>query len=82
MAGLLKRNCDTLIITEFQNERADTAEDLYVKDAIIEKDYKKAILMAKQTYRNGSIVITGSLYFISIVRNLLIHSETFNENLQ
>ena len=82
MAGLLKRNCDTLIITEFQNERADTAEDLYVKDAIIEKDFKKAILMAKQMHRNGSVVITGSLYFISIVRNLLIHSETFNENLQ
>lgn len=82
MAGLLKRNCDTLIITEFQNERADTAEDLYVKDAIIEKDYKKAISKAKQINCNGSIVITGSLYFISIVRNLLIHSETFNENLQ
>ena len=82
MAGLLKRNCDTLIITEFQNERADTAEDLYVKDAIIEKDYKKAISKAKQINCNGSIVITGSLYFISIVRNLLIHSENFNENLQ
>ena len=47
-----------------------------------EKDFKKAILMAKQMHRNGSVVITGSLYFISIVRNLLIHSETFNENLQ
>lgn len=69
MASLLKRNCDVLMITEFENERADTMEDLYVDGSILEKDYQKAIQNAMQQCNNGTVVITGSLYFISIVRN-------------
>ncbi len=69
MASLLKRNCDVLMITQFENERADTMEDLYVDGSILEKDYQKAIQNAMQQCNNGTVVITGSLYFISIVRN-------------
>lgn len=69
MASMLKRNCDALMITQFENERADSVDDLYVDGAIVEKDYKIAIQKAMQQCETGTVVITGSLYFISIVRN-------------
>ncbi len=69
MASMLKRNCDVLMITQFENERADTVDDLYVDGSIVEKDYKVAIQKAMEQCENGTVVITGSLYFISIVRN-------------
>ncbi len=69
MSSILKRNSDVLIITQFENERADTVDDLYVDGCIVEKDYRIAIQKAMQQCQNGTVVITGSLYFISIVRN-------------
>jgi dihydrofolate synthase / folylpolyglutamate synthase len=68
MAMMLKKNCDELIVTQFENERADTIDDLYVEGAIMEKDYQLAIENTMKKCRVGTIVITGSLYFISIVR--------------
>lgn len=69
MNMLLKNNCDQLIVTSFQNARADTIEDLMIEGAIEEKNYEKAIALAKEKAgMHGTVVITGSLYFISIVR--------------
>lgn len=69
MNALLKRNCDQLIVTGFASERADTIEDLMIEGALEERNWEKAILLAKEMAgENGTVVITGSLYFISIVR--------------
>lgn len=69
MAQLLVKNCDHLIITEFQNERADTVEDLYIAGCEVVQDTTKAILSAMDKCKDGTVVVTGSLYFVSFVRD-------------
>lgn len=71
MVRKLKQSCDVLIVTEFENQRADTVEDLYIEGAWIEKSNTKAIEKAMQICGNGTIVITGSLYFVSNIRAFL-----------
>lgn len=68
MAYALKKHCDVLIVTEFENDRADRVEDLYIDGAIVEKDYLQAIQKAIMMASGGTVVVTGSLYFISKVR--------------
>ncbi len=68
MASMLKKNCDELIVTQFENERADDVNDLYIEGCIVEKNYEEAIQKTMKRCTKGTIVITGSLYFISIVR--------------
>ena len=68
MAYLLKTYSDTLIVTQFENERADRVEDLFIDGAVIEKSYVQAIKKGMVLGKDGTVVVTGSLYFISKVR--------------
>lgn len=71
MAYLLSRNCDRLIVTEFSNERADTLENLYIEGCEVIQDAQVAIQKAMEMCNKGTVVITGSLYFVSYVRDFL-----------
>lgn len=66
----LMKISDDITVCEFDFYRADTslhlAEGLNVK---VEKDYQKAIYKALN--HDGTLLISGSLYFISIVRKYL-----------
>ena len=72
MATSLKHNCDQLIITQFEGVRADTVADLNVDGCKIIKSWKEALSYSIEQAKEGTLVITGSLYFISIVREELI----------
>ena len=72
MIDLLEVHFDELIITEFDFYRAAKADDMAVNHkVIIEKDFKKAIDLGRKLKNSGSLVITGSLYFISEARAYL-----------
>lgn len=62
-----------LIVTEFDFYRASTV-DLMAKNFPVDKvkDPKAAIEMALHRSRGGSLLITGSLYFISEVRQKIL----------
>ncbi len=67
LAMLVERG--EVIVTEFENARKETAENLaYGFDVKAISDYNKAIEYALNT--NKTVIITGSLYFISIVREM------------
>ncbi|WP_173011309.1 bifunctional folylpolyglutamate synthase/dihydrofolate synthase [Holdemania massiliensis] len=69
MAERLKQSCDQLIITQFDYFRAQTGKALTIEGSELIEDWKTAILSAKQRAQpEGTVVITGSLYFISEVR--------------
>jgi dihydrofolate synthase / folylpolyglutamate synthase len=65
--------CDKIIVTEFSYYRGakavDLAGDLPV-EAII--DPREALREGYRLAKNGSLLITGSLYFISDVRNIYL----------
>ena len=66
MLKLLGECSDEIIVTEFDNPRIRFIEDY---DGYLRiKDYREAINIAISKAENGSVVITGSLYFISLVR--------------
>lgn len=72
MAELLQANCDRLIITQFTNARADTVEGLSIPHAETISSWQEAVDTARrETNLDGSVVITGSLYFVSLVRAYL-----------
>lgn len=76
MVQLLLENCEELIVTEFDFYRAQSAEKIAGDFPVtIKKDFIEAIQYAKQKYSNGTVIITGSLYFISDVRELLVKGE-------
>lgn len=61
-----------VIVTEFENSRKETADELAAGYAVeVEKDYTIAI--QKALTKGKTVVITGSLYFISIVRAYFIN---------
>lgn len=73
MLELLIEKVDTLIITEFDFYRAEKANVLGKGlDVVIEPDYKKAIELGKQLKKEGSLLVTGSLYFVSDAREYLL----------
>ncbi len=72
MAQMLKEHCDRLYITQFEFYRADSLEDLSVEGAVLCPDWKEAIREAAGCGSEGSVLITGSLYFISEVREYLL----------
>jgi dihydrofolate synthase/folylpolyglutamate synthase len=72
MASMLEEHADLLIVTAFDYYRADTADDLVSQHGVIENDWHIAIEKAKQFAKEGTVVITGSLYFISTVREYLM----------
>ena len=74
MAEMLKGCCERLYVTCFEYYRADSLEDLSVEGAVSESDWKKAIGKAVAFAEGGSTVITGSLYFISDVREYLLNA--------
>lgn len=70
MINQLNEISDQLIVTEFEFYRAQKAENLrYNSDIMIVKDYREAIKQGQALAQNGTLVITGSLYFISEVRD-------------
>ena len=70
MVKLFQEVCDDLTITEFEADRAATIQELEIEGADKEKSWKKAINVLFQ--KEGTIVITGSLYFISEVRKYIM----------
>lgn len=71
MAERLQEISDVLIVTSFHNARADTLEDLSPEGAIKEPSYEKAIEKALSLAEDkGTVLICGSLYFVSIVREM------------
>lgn len=69
MARMLKENCDRLLITQFSGTRADTLVGLSIDGVECVPSWQEAIETAKKdTKEEGCILITGSLYFISLAR--------------
>lgn len=61
---------DKLIVTTFDFYRAQSMENLRIDESIVGfEDYKEAIQYAQSITTEGTLVITGSLYFISEVRH-------------
>lgn len=75
MASILKEHCDRLYVTRFEYYRADSMEDLAVDGAVLCDDWKEAVAEAEGYCRGGSVLITGSLYFISEVREYLLNRQ-------
>ncbi len=70
MAAMLAEKCDRLIITQFAMYRADSAEHLAGSTGEVIGDWREAITEAvRAAGKNGSVIIAGSLYFISLVRS-------------
>ncbi len=73
MVDRLEAVFDEVIITEFEFYRAAKAQDLALNHKVaIETDYKKAIQIGKDHRQSGTLIITGSLYFISEAREYLL----------
>lgn len=73
MLSKLNEYADTIIVTQFDFYRADTAKNLAYKDNyLIIEDYKKALDYAKDITGQGTIMVCGSLYFISNVYNTIV----------
>ncbi len=73
MEAMLKKACDEVIVTQFENQRADTAEHLADPEAEIVADWKEAVRKGMENAGDrGCLVICGSLYLISLVRKLFV----------
>ncbi|MFI8493212.1 bifunctional folylpolyglutamate synthase/dihydrofolate synthase [Peribacillus butanolivorans] len=76
MLHMLEKEAIEIIITEFNHERAANAEKLYKQcsheNKSIDKDWQSAIRKGRQKAGEKEIlVITGSLYFLSLVREFI-----------
>ncbi|MET3320019.1 UNVERIFIED_ORG: dihydrofolate synthase/folylpolyglutamate synthase [Peribacillus simplex] len=76
MLHMLEKEAIEIIITEFNHERAADAEKLYKQcsheNKSIDKDWQSAIRKGRQnTGEKEILVITGSLYFLSLVREFI-----------
>lgn len=72
MIHKLKNIADEFILTEFDFPRALSVKSLHDHTIKIEADYKEAIRQAVANKSSGTVVVTGSLYFISLAREYLI----------
>ncbi|CAH0132259.1 Folylpolyglutamate synthase [Peribacillus sp. Bi96] len=75
----LEKEAIEIIITEFVHDRAEDAQTLYDKcrheNKSINKDWQEAIREGRRkTVEKEVLVITGSLYFLSLVRDFLSES--------
>ena len=68
MYQILHEACEEVVICEFDNHRIQHIEE-YDKQAMKIKNYKEAIDYAIK--KDKSVIITGSLYFVSLVRKYL-----------
>ncbi|NCB33032.1 MAG: bifunctional folylpolyglutamate synthase/dihydrofolate synthase [Erysipelotrichia bacterium] len=74
---ILESSCDHLIVTEFSNSRADTVEHLKDDQTETEQNWQAAINEAvKMAGSGGTVIITGSLYLISLVRPFILKHYT------
>lgn len=75
MAALLKKNSDYLIVTYFENARSErwAADRNYTYIEDMQEAIQYGIEKAGNT---GTCVITGSLYFISIVREMFFEKSS------
>lgn len=71
MRSMMESFCDRVITTSFRNARADSAAHL--GGAIIDDWHEAVDEAVKEAGETGTVLITGSLYFISEVRRELIH---------
>ncbi|MFD6441383.1 bifunctional folylpolyglutamate synthase/dihydrofolate synthase [Peribacillus sp. NPDC060186] len=76
MLHTLEKEAIEIIVTEFNHERAADAEKLYEQcnheNKSIDKDWQAAIRKGRQkTGKKEMLVITGSLYFLSLVREFI-----------
>ena len=64
-----------LIITQFENRRAQSAENLAegLENVTVIEDWQQALDEAVKSGR--TVIVTGSLYFISLVREKLLNKE-------
>lgn len=73
MIEMLLEKVDTVIITEFEFNRAAKATELAEDfDVVIIEDFKEAIDKGIEMRGEGTTVITGSLYFISDARAYIL----------
>ena len=73
MAKMLQNCCDRLYVTQFAGSRADSAAHLAPAPELIREDWKQAVREAREfAGADGTVVITGSLYFISDARAWLL----------
>lgn len=71
MHSMLEEQLDGVLLTTFRNERAYTADELASQN--VYADWHEALRQAKQLAgKDGTVIITGSLYFISTVRRELL----------
>ena len=71
MSRLLKKHASMLIVTHFENERSGDTELLKTDGALFDPDWKSALKTARMHAGSGTIVVTGSLYFVSVTREFL-----------
>ncbi|MDD4069381.1 MAG: bifunctional folylpolyglutamate synthase/dihydrofolate synthase [Candidatus Izemoplasmatales bacterium] len=69
--------CDELYFTEFEYQRRADAEELFLESShyhkSFHKDYKEIFFKLKDNLQpNEVLIVTGSLYFISEIRKLLV----------
>ena len=69
------RDQGELIITQFENSRAQSAQKLAegLEDVTVIEDWKEAVDTALK--RGKTVIITGSLYFISLVRERFVREK-------
>ncbi len=72
MAEMVSRESEQMIVTSFKDDRADTVSHMMTKGSIAEADWQKAIDLAKEKAgSSGTVIVSGSLHFISAVREKL-----------
>jgi len=68
--------CDELYFTEFEYQRRADAEELFSESShyhkSFHKDYKEIFFKLCELKENEVLIVTGSLYFISEIRKLLV----------
>jgi dihydrofolate synthase/folylpolyglutamate synthase len=73
---ILESFVDELHFTQIDYKRSATAEELYLESVHPNKafhpDYKEALAALRQVPENTILLITGSLYFVSDIRPLLL----------
>jgi dihydrofolate synthase/folylpolyglutamate synthase len=73
MLAKLDEYADIIIVSQFNFYRADTAKNLaYQENYKVIEDYKAALKQAKLLAKAGTIMVCGSLYFISEVYNTIV----------
>jgi len=74
MLTSLSRDAASITLTTFDHKRARTKEEyfLYLEEYPFYDDFRLAIVDLREKYPQDIILITGSLYFASLVRHYLL----------